>query len=160
MSILSFSRSLKNQNGATMVEVMVSLFVLAVGMLGVLAMQVNSVQATKNASLASQANFLAIDIVESMRSAPSSPNSFVIAMGNPKPTGNTCTTKNTDCTPQQLANWSLEQWLNNIESILPGGKGAVAFDGTTVTVTVQYILNYDEETNQATTRDVVLETVF
>ena len=55
------------QNGASLLEVMIALFVLAVGLLGVFAMQAESMKLNQQAYSSSQAMFLANDAVERMR---------------------------------------------------------------------------------------------
>lgn len=58
---------IKYQNGVSLIEVMVALFVLGVGLLGVLAMQAESMKLNQQAYGSTQAMFLANDIVERMR---------------------------------------------------------------------------------------------
>lgn len=55
------------QNGASLLEVMIALFVLAVGLLGVFAMQAESMKLNQQAYSSSQAMFLANDAIERMR---------------------------------------------------------------------------------------------
>lgn len=160
MKKISNSSYPSRQNGASIIEVMISLFVLAIGMLGVLAMQVNSIQASKNASLYSQANFLAIDIIEAMRSSPSSPASFLIDFGNAAPDEPACTTAGSDCTATQMADWSVYHWRQNVTNLLPGGTSAIERNGDEYTVTVRFVISYDEETNAAVTDEIQVSTVF
>lgn len=57
------------QNGSSLVETMVSLFVLAIGLLGTLAMQTKSIQHNQNSYSFSQALVLANDLSERLRTA-------------------------------------------------------------------------------------------
>lgn len=57
----------KYQDGASLIEVLVALFILGVGLLGVLAMQAESMKLNQQAYSSTQAMFLANDIVERMR---------------------------------------------------------------------------------------------
>ncbi len=65
---------IKNQIGSSLVETMVSLFVLAIGLLGTLAMQTKSVQHNQNSYSFSQALVLANDLSERLRTAESTEN--------------------------------------------------------------------------------------
>lgn len=58
-----------SQTGSSLVETMVSLFVLAIGLLGTLAMQTKSVQHNQNSYSFSQALVLASDLSERLRTA-------------------------------------------------------------------------------------------
>lgn len=71
-------KCVKSQNGSSLIEVMVALFVLAIGMLGVLAMQTRAIQMNQNSAQYSQATTLAADIYEAMLTSPSSPGSYTI----------------------------------------------------------------------------------
>lgn len=55
------------QQGFTLLEVLIAMVVIAVGLLGLLAMQVYSVKGNDSAYLRSQATILAYDLVDTMR---------------------------------------------------------------------------------------------
>ena len=57
----------EGQRGISLIEVLVAMVVLAVGLLGLLAMQTRGVQLNQAAYFQSQAMFMAHDIVERMR---------------------------------------------------------------------------------------------
>lgn len=58
---------LKNsETGAGMVEMMVALFILAVGLLGVLAMQANGLKSNQRAQFSTEAHLLAAEMVDRM----------------------------------------------------------------------------------------------
>lgn len=59
----------KQQQGLTLVEVMVAQVVLALGLLGVAGLQLRSVQGVDSARMASQAAFIAHGMLERVRSA-------------------------------------------------------------------------------------------
>jgi Tfp pilus assembly protein PilV len=58
---------IRNQLGSSLLETMVSLFVLAIGLLGTLAMQTKSIQHNQNSYSYSQAIVMATDINERLR---------------------------------------------------------------------------------------------
>ncbi|WP_052692212.1 type IV pilus modification protein PilV [Teredinibacter purpureus] len=63
-ALLNFPRSRCRQNGAAMMEMVVSLFVLAIGLMGTLSMQINGVNSNQRAHFVTDANVLATDMVD------------------------------------------------------------------------------------------------
>ncbi|MGM0632831.1 MAG: type IV pilus modification protein PilV, partial [Pseudomonadota bacterium] len=58
------------QKGTTLVEVLVAMLILAIGLLGLVGLQTNSLRSTQNAYLRTQATVYAEDMIERMRSNP------------------------------------------------------------------------------------------
>lgn len=119
---------INNQKGSSLVEVMVALFVLAIGLLGVLAMQSKSMQYNQSAHVYSQAVYLANDIAERVRSNTDPAANYAVAIPGSEPTD--C--KTVACGAAALAAWDLYWWNQNIQNFLPAGAGAiepVVFDG-------------------------------
>lgn len=114
------------QHGSSLIEVMIALFVLAIGLLGVLAMQVNAIKLNQNAYLYSQAAMLASDMLEAMRSNPTETNSYALTFTEATPDAPNCTTAGTDCSTSAIRDWNLNQWRTNVEGLLPGGMSEVA----------------------------------
>ena len=104
--------SVNLQRGSSLLEVMIALFVLAIGLLGTLAMQATSVKYNQNSYAFSQAINLANDVVERIRAK--------------KPADNTDTEVTT--------------WQTMVGAQLPGGVGAVTFStpGDEATVTISF----------------------
>lgn len=145
-----------NNEGSSLIEVMIALFVLAIGMLGVLAMQTRAVQLNKNAYNYSQATVLAADIYEAMLTAPSSAGSYEIDFGVVPPPAPDCSSS--DCTPDAIADWNQSQWLTNIANLLPGGEGQIEEDGDReYVISVRFITGYKEATDEPEYEKVVLD---
>lgn len=122
--------SLVEVRGSSLVEVMVALFVLAIGLLGVLAMQSKSMQYNQSAHFYSQAVYLANDMAERIRGNIGSAISYI---GTP-PTAAPATVCNTNaCDAAALALWDKYIWNENVKKSLPFGQGnieSVAAAGT------------------------------
>lgn len=113
---------IQNQNGSSLVEVMVALFVLAIGLLGVLAMQSKSMQYNQSAHVYSQAVYLANDMAERMRSNVAGIANYASAI----PTGEPGTDCNlAPCEAAALAEWDKYRWSANVEKFLPGGDALI-----------------------------------
>jgi len=135
------------QTGSSLIEVLIALFVLAVGMLGVLAMQSTAVKTSKNASLQSQAQILAFEIYEAMQSAPADIiDDYLLDYGAPTPNEPSCTTSGTACTSAEIVDWNQYQWLTNITASLPGGAGAVGRGAQPdeYIIRIQFATGYEE----------------
>ncbi|SEG76887.1 type IV pilus modification protein PilV [Marinobacterium lutimaris] len=58
------------QSGSTLIEVLIAMFVIAVGLLGVAGMMTYTTKGNHSAYLRSQASFLAYDLADAMRASP------------------------------------------------------------------------------------------
>lgn len=132
-------RSMRSENGSSLIEVVVALFVLAVGMLGVLSMQVKSMQFNQSAYYYSQAVYLANEILESMRSNRSVASTYLIELDEVTPTpAKDCSAQGITCTPAELRSYNLSQWRQNIAATLTSGKSSIQRSGDFYAITVQF----------------------
>lgn len=113
---------IQNQKGSSLVEVMVALFVLAIGLLGVLAMQSKSMQYNQSAHVYSQAVYLANDMAERIRSNIKNTISY---SGTIPETAPTIDCSVTPCDAAGLAAWDKFVWNENVKKALPSGKGEI-----------------------------------
>ena len=67
---------LNRSHGFSMIEVLVTLLVLSIGLLGLAAMQVRSIKNTHSAYLRSQATYLAYDMLDRMRANMANINGY------------------------------------------------------------------------------------
>lgn len=108
------------QNGSSLVEVMVALFVLAIGLLGVLALQAKSMRFNQSAHSYSQAVYLANSLAERVSVNTQQFNAYV---GDGED-GLNCA-DGSACSATNLAKWDRYEWNQDIEETLPAGKGEV-----------------------------------
>lgn len=59
-----------SQQGMTLIEVLVALLVLAIGLLGAAALQLNALKYTDSSTMSSQASFVAYDMMDRIRANP------------------------------------------------------------------------------------------
>jgi len=119
------------QHGFTMIEVLIAAVVLGVGLLGLAALQAQSLQFNYSAYQRSQANLLAYDIIDRMRA--NGPEvligSYNQAFGN-GPTSNTdCQVVGANCSAADMAAFDITEWecsLGRWNDVAPcAGRGIV-----------------------------------
>lgn len=118
------------QTGASLVETMVALFVLAIGLLGVLAMQVKGMQYNQSAYSYTQAVYLASDLAERVRSniglQRAELNRYALAETLLDPaTAEEPQVGCQPCSPAERAQADLAQWQWRVAKELPGPSAAV-----------------------------------
>jgi type IV pilus assembly protein PilV len=128
------------QRGFTVVEVLVSLIVLSVGLLGIAKLMLFASRSNDSAYLRSQATELAYEILDSMRAnrAAAIAHSYDTALGAAPPAATSCVS--TVCSSAALAAYDVYAWKQRLSvastpvpGLLPGGTGSVV---TTVSTTV------------------------
>ena len=140
MKTLSLSR--QRQKGFSLVEVLVSVVIMSVGILGVAGLQVLSLQQNRSSLFRSEALMLGGDLLDRMRA-----NSLQSYAGfdftDPPPSATDC--EGDSCTPAQMKDFDIAWWrcsinrldLNDVPfeicntlgvtgSQLPGGQGEIA----------------------------------
>jgi len=152
----------KHQRGFTMIEVLIAAFVLGVGLLGLAALQAQSLQFNYSALQRSQANILAYDIIDRIRAnqslALTSANIYNQGFGVPG-SGTDCQAAAANCSTTEMAAFDIRQWKCSlgkfngmapcaglgIDGPLTDGEGSVAVNVVAgraqVTVTIRWTDN-------------------
>jgi len=123
----SFSSGLpRAQRGVTLLEVLVSIVVLSVGLLGYAGLQTLSLKNNNSAYQRSQATLLTSDIVDRMRADRPNLASYSVGLGS------------AGSYPDVIS------WKLNVETALPDGDASVAVDLNGIaTITIQWDDNRD-----------------
>lgn len=131
----------ERQGGFSLIEVLVALFVLSIGLLGLAALQTTGLKFNHQSYQRTQAVIQAYDIIDRMRHNTVGKNGGsynTIALGaKPSISGINCTS-GTGCVPADLATFDINQWNTGNEQLLSQGKGAVCrgtFNSTLTTCT-------------------------
>jgi type IV pilus assembly protein PilV len=127
-------------SGFTLIEVLVSLLILAIGLLGVAALQFRGLQYNHDAYMRSQINVLAYDIADRIRLNADNAASYIdnyTTQLPPDPTDLTATNNGCDDTAAASAANDLACWYDSLDrSLPPGSTAAIADAGVTDTLTV------------------------
>lgn len=117
-------RKLTDQKGFSLVELLVAVVILAIGVLGTIAMQARALNDNLDAYMRTQANLLAYDLSDRMRANPSGwVNNVPVALDN------NCNFQSVSCSPIQMAQYDFWNWQNDINEKLIGAKGIVDPNG-------------------------------
>ncbi len=136
----------KLQGGFSLLEIVITVLIVGIGILGVMSMQANSVRESQNNYFRSQASILAQDIIGRMRAnqtAVADPASVYVTDGTTITAPN-CVAASSECDASTLATFDVAMWQQNITaSDLPGGLGIISREGTTTTYVISVL--WDEE---------------
>ena len=147
--------SWRQQRGFSLIEILVAVAVIAIGVLGVIALQGATIKTTLDSSQRTSAAAMAEQMIESMRANPSQLAAYHDAVAGagtytssaPSPD---CSQAGANCTPAQLVNWDLYLWEYNLmgKDVLINGvagsgglidaRGCITVDGNTVTIVVAW----------------------
>ncbi len=120
-------------SGFTLVEVLVTLVIMSVGLLGVAALHTASLRNNLDSALRSQASALAADIADRMRgnrtAALTGTGAYTIAIG---------ATVAAPSESSPMAARDLYEWKQLLSQVLPNGDGSVAREGDVFVITIQW----------------------
>jgi len=149
------------QTGFTLIEVLISLIILAIGLLGLSSLQLTALQRNTSAYNRSLATSLAYDIADRMRANKGATNgdAYLTAIGD-GPSGATSCIDN-GCDAAGLAAYDLDEWKcqlgshndddacdpggtgTRLQGSLPNGVGQITRDGANFIITIMW----DDERN-------------
>lgn len=118
------------QVGFTLVEVLVALVILAVGLLGIAALYVDSLRASRTALLRTQAIAVASDLADRIRANRDACDASACAYTGEGALTAACETT-AGCTAAELAANDIARWRDTASNLLPGFVGTVEFDDGT-----------------------------
>jgi type IV pilus assembly protein PilV len=120
----------RRDSGFSIIEVLVALLVLAIGLLGLAALQAQGLRFNHDAYVRTQATHVAYDIIDRMRA-----NRANVA-------GYTAGDPGTACDPTVASvNMDLSCWYDSLAAALPGGDGVISANATAnfYDVTIRWI---------------------
>ncbi|MGA9851446.1 MAG: type IV pilus modification protein PilV [Gammaproteobacteria bacterium] len=138
--------------GFSLLEVLISLVILSVGLLGIAGLMSTTLKSNDSAYMRTQATTLAYNVIDRMRANLSSAKAgaYNLAMPYiPPPSASSACTAGA-CTAGALAAYDLNQWEYDLNTILPQGQGAISISasGGVTNVTVKVLWN-DSRANQS-----------
>lgn len=105
-----------HKRGFTLIEVLISMIILAIGLLGMAMMQGRALKTNKDAYLYGQANLLAYEMADRIRA-----NAVYWKTNIPTPAiGNSCDSSADNCTATAMAAYDYYRWREDAKNLLPG----------------------------------------
>lgn len=128
--------------GFSLVEVLVAIVVLAIGLLGLAILQVESLKYNTDAYYRTQATMLAYDIIDRMRAnSDAARNGDYVSAAAPS-WPQTCGDTSSGCDSNTaLASYDLSVWYQKLSQALPVDPTApstIALNGNQITVTIKW----------------------
>ena len=120
----------RRQAGFTLVEVLVALLVLSIGMLGIAALYLESLRASRQALVRTEAVTLASSIADRIRSNRNPVNNYDC--------GGTC---DADEGGNAIAIGDLNAWRTAVGATLPGGAAAITYTAPAANVPAVYVIS-------------------
>ena len=114
------------QRGFTLIEALIALIVLAVGLLGIAALYVESLSASRSALLRTQAVNLAADMADRIRANRVAGVAYAAATTDTG-TENTACESTAGCAAAELAGHDIFRWKARGAALLPGFLGEISF---------------------------------
>jgi type IV pilus assembly protein PilV len=120
--------------GFSLVEVLVSIVVLSVGLLGAMHMLLASVRASNEAATFTAALNLVRELSEKARMNTGAPaNAYLVeswteADAGTAAVGPGCAAAGVACSPAQLAAWDMQEWKRSVASALPDARLSICVD--------------------------------
>lgn len=119
---------LGKQQGFSLIEVLISVLILAVGLLGAAAIQLNALKYTDSSMMTSQASFVAYDMLDRIRANPD--GNYVLTNLTGAPSASNFTA------PRDQDLFDFAQNIRNFDPLT--GNGSIVVNGRVVTITVTW----------------------
>ena len=115
------------ENGFSLIEVLIAVAVLAIGLLGLAALQTVSFRFNHESYQRTQATIQAETIIDRIRANPTG-NYVIAATGTPPAVTTDCNTST--CTAAEMVTFDHNQWITQISQNLLQGNGDITAAGT------------------------------
>jgi type IV pilus assembly protein PilV len=125
------------QRGFSMIEVLITLFIVAIGVLGMAGLQFVSLKNANSSASRYQATLLAQDLAERMRANKKAAlaGNYVITALKTDGTAPSCTS----CSPADFAARDIYEWSQLLLGALPGASAAVSFSAGSYTIQLGWV---------------------
>lgn len=146
----------KSQSGFSMIEILVTLVIVATALLGTAGLQIYAMRMGKSSHLRTQAIFLASDIAERMEANKPAAISggYALASTSVAPALSTaCTTG--PCDSSALRDYDLNQWSNAVASLLPNPQWTITSTTTGNPNTYQILISWSEQSSDKSNHNPV-----
>jgi len=124
-----------SKSGFSLIEILVSAFVLAFGVIGAIGMQLSALRTTQQSILQTQALHLAVDMADRMRASlpymrmPEADNPYLrVDFQSGQQVSNAGLDCHAGCDPLQMARSDIAEWLLRLDRSLPDARVRICRD--------------------------------
>ncbi|WP_199096605.1 type IV pilus modification protein PilV [Dyella sp. ASV21] len=146
----------RHNQGFSLIEVLISVVIVSVGMLGVAGILLTVSRSANSNYARQQAVALTYDIVDRMRanataaSNSTTSNPYIAAATAPSTTTPSPDCSSATCSATQMASFDVWQWQTKIKNSLPNGLGSVSVAaGNTNTTNITVTVTWNDKPAQA-----------
>ena len=153
MSSILFKRSAaKNQHGISLIEVLVTLVIVAGGLLGTAGLMIYSMKLNKSGEFRTQAVLAASDLFERMEAnkVAAVNGSYIVASNTSTVTTAATNCSNAACNAASLANYDLNQWGTTVVSTLPQASWSVTSPAAGSPRAYTVVINWTDRSSNKT----------
>ena len=143
----------KKQAGSSLLEVLVTVIITAIGLLGLALLQNTGLRASYDSYARTQGGFLSADLADRVRANPSVNYALTTNPSEPD-----CFAEGAECTPAQIRDFDLFHWQENAQEVLPDASTEITstFDAGTNSTLYTVTLSWEDRIeNDATNTDPV-----
>jgi type IV pilus assembly protein PilV len=137
---------LSMQSGFALLEVLITVVIISIGLLGLAGLQVTALNHNHSAYQRSQATALAYDITDRIRANTLSVDNYLSSFMAPTVAASQASCFNTNgggCSAALMAQHDLFEWNAALTSTLPNGSGTITVNGELYTISVVWDENRD-----------------
>jgi type IV pilus assembly protein PilV len=140
--MMNLNNPIKNHynSGFSLLEVLITLVIMAISLLGLAGLQATSIKNNLSAYHRSQAIIIAYDVIDRMRANKPSIDKYLSSAMTPSTAKSkpACITGGNGCSSAQMAEHDLSEWDDMLKSSLPSGTGKIELNGLMYTITVTW----------------------
>ena len=128
-----------HQIGSSMIEVLVSLLIMAMGLLGILSLQISAINSVQRTLFISEAQLLAADMADHILAHGVSGQEVVDGgfVGDTSANNGKIVDCSIGCSEAEQVRHIYAKWQNALQSRLPSGVGTVTWDSVRSTYTIK-----------------------
>ena len=128
------------QIGFSLVEVLITLIIMSIGMLGIAGLYVQGMQAGRTSIFRHHAVTIAGDVADRIRANPRATVAYTRADGE----NHNCVLGNTDCSAAEMAAHDIFLWKAQAAETLPGGDVTIVLDNGVVPPSYSITVSWNE----------------
>ncbi|MFL0810775.1 MAG: type IV pilus modification protein PilV [Agarilytica sp.] len=144
-----------HQSGVSLIEILVALFTLSIGLLGLATMQAKTLQLNQSAYQRTQATMLAKDVIDRIRANGSNVGDYVTDYSY---SGSAIDCSSSSCNSNQMALSDIDAWQNLVDQNI-NGAGSIQLYGTADGVAI-YDISIQWEDRDGNTRTFLTRATF